>query len=406
MTPRIGRRAALAAFSLLLASPALAQSGAPMESWAAIQAKARGQTVFFNAWGGDERTNSFIEWAGQRVLAESGVTVRHVKLRDTAEAVQRVVAEKAAGRTSGGTVDMIWINGPNFLAMKEQGLHLGPFTQILPNFALVDTEGKRSTVVDFTVPVDGLAAPWRMAQVVYVYDGARVARPPRTIAAMLDWAKANPGRLTHPQIRNFLGSTFLKQALYAMVEDAATLQRPATDANFAQVTQPLWDWYDQLKPHLWRGGRQFPENGPAQRTLMSDGEIDIMISFSPSEASTSIANGLLPPTVRTYVLDGGTIGNTSFVSIPFNAANKEGALVFANFLMSPESQAKAQDPQLMGSPSVLALSRLTPEDRARFAAIRRGVATLPDDQLGRPLLEPHPSWMNRITEEWIKRYER
>ncbi|HQE97017.1 MAG TPA: hypothetical protein PKY20_02370, partial [Methanothrix sp.] len=45
-----------------------------------------------------------------------------VKLTDTAEAVTRVISEKAAGQDSGGSVDLIWINGPNFLAMKDQGL--------------------------------------------------------------------------------------------------------------------------------------------------------------------------------------------------------------------------------------------------------------------------------------------
>ena len=62
--------------------------------------------------------------------------MQHVRLKDTAEAVTRVVAEKAAGRDRDGGVDLIWINGPNFLNMKQQGLLLGPVTQALPNFAL------------------------------------------------------------------------------------------------------------------------------------------------------------------------------------------------------------------------------------------------------------------------------
>ena len=57
--------------------------------------------------------------------------------------------------------------------------------------------------------------------------------------AMLAWAKANPGRLTHPTVSNFLGATFLKQALYELTPDAALLQQPATDSNFAAATAPL-----------------------------------------------------------------------------------------------------------------------------------------------------------------------
>src|SRR3546814_13467739 len=76
---------------------------------------------------------------------------------------------------------------------------------------------------------------------------------------------------------------------------------------------------------LWRGGDAFPASGPAQRQLLDDGEVDIALSFYPSEASSAIASGLLPETARTFVLDGGTIGNTHFVAIPFNATAAEGA---------------------------------------------------------------------------------
>jgi putative thiamine transport system substrate-binding protein len=261
-------------------------------------------------------------------------------------------------------------------------------------------------VVDFTVPVAGFESPWRMAQIVYAYDAARLKSPPRSIPAMLAWARQNPGRTTHPRIRNFLGSTFLKQALYELVDDPKILLAPATDAEFARATAPLWRWYDELRPLMWRKGEQFPETGPAMRQLLADGEIDIMIAFNPNEATTAIAKGTLPATVRTFVLEKGTIGNCSFVAIPYNAAHPEGAMAVANFLLSPESQAHAMNPTVMGNPTVLDLARLSPAERKRFEELPRGVATLSAAELGRPLLEPHPSWMNGIVAEWERRYTR
>jgi putative thiamine transport system substrate-binding protein len=408
MKPMLDRRCLLLG---ALAAPAAVRAATPDHPllhapWTEIVAAARGQTVFWNAWGGDDRTNGFIAWVNDRVSERFGFRVQHVRLRDTAEAVARVVAEKAAGRLEGGSVDLIWINGPNFLAMKEAGLLFGPFVDRLPNARFIDREGKPATVTDFTVPVDGLAAPWRMAQIVYVYDSARVSNPPRSIPAMLDWARANPGRLTHPTARNFLGATFLKQALFELTPDQSVLAAPATDATFDAASAPLWAWYEAIRPYLWRRGQHFPENGPAQRALMNDGEIDIMISFNPSEASTAIATGQLPPSVRSFVLERGTIGNASFVAIPFNAAHKAAAMVLADFLLSAEAQAHAQDPRVLGSPTVLALERLPREERARFDRLPRGSATLSDAELGRPLPEPHPSWMTRIVAEWERRVSR
>ena len=392
--------AVAAAAVAILSVPAVAQD----LKWSEVVAKARGQTVNFNAWAGDEKTNAFIAWVGDELARRYGVRVNHVKLKDTAEAVTRVVAEKAAGRDAGGTVDLIWINGPNFLAMKEQRLLFGPFTPALPNYARVDTTNVRSNVVDFTVPVDGMASPWRRAQIVFVYDGRRIKDPPRSMPELLAWARANPGRLTHPSVRNFLGSTFLKQALYEFAPDPAVLQKPATDGNFAAVTAPLWAWYDALKPHLWRRGQQFPDSGPAQRQLMNDGEIDMMISFNPSEAAVAIAAGLLPDTVRTFVPAKGTIGNTSFVAIPYNAANREGAMVVADFLLDPATQAHAQDFRQMGNFTVLDMAKLSPAERKRFADLPRTPALPTNAELGATLLEPHPSWMTRIASEWEKRY--
>jgi putative thiamine transport system substrate-binding protein len=400
---------ALKSALLALACVGVAAAAQPDLDWGQVSAKARGQTVYFNAWAGDEKTNAFIAWAGEQMKARYDVTVNHVRLKDTSEAVTRVVAEKAAGRNSDGTVDLIWINGPNFLAMKQQGLLYGPVTQALPNFRYVDTVNKRSNVIDFTTPVDGLAVPWKLAQIVFVYDSARiktVAEVPRSAQELLEWSRRHPGRLTHPKVSNFLGSTFLKQALYELTPDASLLQQPATDANFAAATAPLWAWYDQLRPTLWRQGTQFPDNGSAQRQLLNDGEIDITLSFNPAEAAVSVLGGQLPDTVRTFTMRKGTIGNTSFVAIPYNAAHKEGALLLANFLLEPATQARAQDIQSMGSVNVLDLERLSPADRMLFAELTPSAALPTPAELGRPLLEPHASWMTRITAEWQRRYTR
>ena len=384
---------------------ARAQSASP---WTEILARARGQTVYWNAWAGDEQTNDFITWVGGQTKARHGVAIQHVRLKDTAEAVTKVIAEKAAGRLAGGGVDLIWINGPNFLAMKAQGLLHGPVLPVLPNAGLVDTTNKRSNVVDFTTPVDGMAVPWRLAQLVFVYESARLrpADVPRSAEALLVWARRNPGRLTHPNVANFMGSTFLKQALIDLSPDPDLFQRPATDAGFDPATAPLWNWYDQLRPLLWRQGRQFPENAAAQRQLLNDGEIDITLSFSPTEAAVAAQAGLLPESVRSFTFAKGSIGNTSFVAIPFNAAHKEGALVVADFLLEPATQARAQDIRHLGSINVLDAGKLSPEQSRLFEVLPGHPALPAPAELGAIQLEPHASWMTRIATEWSRRTAR
>ena len=392
----------LAVLAALLAPlPALADTDP--SDWDAVTAAANGQTVYWNAWGGSTTTNDFIAWVGERVAADYGVTLEHVKLTDTADAVTRVLAEKQAGEDADGAIDMIWINGANFAAMKDADLLFGPYAEQLPNWAFVDVDGK-TVQTDFTVPVEGYESPWAMAQVVFIHDTADLAEPLGSMVEILGWSAANPGRFTYPQPPDFLGTTFLKQALVDLIEDPSVLSQPATDENYAEVTEPLWAFLEALTPTLWREGRAYPATGPAQLQLIADGEVDLAISFSPGEATAAIANNQLPDTARTFVLDKGTIGNASFVAIPYNSGSKEGAMVVANFLMSPEAQVRAQNPEILGYGTVLNMDALTAEDRAAFDALELGVATLSPAELGTVQAEPHPSWMTRIADDWAERY--
>lgn len=396
---------ALSALAVLTVSAGLATAPeqANAASWNDRLNASKGQDVYWAAWGGGDVYNNYIDWVKTRVLTLYGIKLHHVKLGDTAEAVRTVIAEKSAGNTDRGSIDLIWINGENFKDMKDNGLLYGPFTQDLPNFALVDPVEKPTTVLDFTVPTDGYESPWGMAKLVFLNDTAVLKNLPRSIPAILEYAKSHEGRFTFPAPPDFTGSTFLKQALFELVDDPSVLLEPAGD-NFDAVTAPLWAWLDELTPHLWRQGKDYPKTGAAQIRLLNDGEVDIAMSFNIGEASSAIADGRLPDTVRTFVLDKGTIGNTHFVAIPFNASHVQAAEVVANFLLSPEAQARKSRSDIWGEQTVLSLDRLSAADRKLFEDIPRNPATLGEAELGKTLPEPHPSWMTRIEERWLARY--
>jgi putative thiamine transport system substrate-binding protein len=290
--------------------------------------------------------------------------------------------------------------------MKEQGLLHGPFVADLPNAQFLDLSENSAASVDFTIPVDGMESPWRLAKFVFNYDSARVSEPPKSMADFLTWANDNPGRLTHPNPSNFMGATFLKQALVELATDPSVLQAPVTDETYTATVAPLWEWYEALRPNLWRSGQTFPKNESVQQQLLNDGEVDISMSFDPASTAAAIAQGLLPETARVFVPEGGTIGNISFVAIPFNAANKAGAQVVANFLLDPQTQAHMQNIEVLGSFSVLDPDRLDDAAKQAFAQLPSAPALPGLQDLGPTMLEPHPSWMTRLTKEWAERYSK
>ena len=276
-----------AAVLLLVSASVHAQSLKPDANWDDVVSQAQGQTVYFNAWGGSERISQYLQWAADELQEEYAVTLKHVKVGDTAEVAGQLDAASLAGRDEDGNVDLMWVNGENFASLRDKG--------------------------------------------------------------------------------------------------------------------QLWGYLAQLHPKLLGAGKSWPANAEATRQLLDNGELDIALSFNPNEASAAVRSDQLPDTARTYVFDDGTIGNTHFATIPWNATARAGAMVAANFLLSPEAQARKADPEYWGDPMVLDLSLMDEEQRVMFESIDRGIWSLPLGE-GEVLSEPHASWTRALENAWVARH--
>ena len=90
--------------------------------WQEIKNEAKGQTVWFNAWGGDTAINRYLDWVRGEMKTHYAINLKIVRLADAADAVKRIQTEAAAGRKTGGSVDLLWVNGENFRTLKEANL--------------------------------------------------------------------------------------------------------------------------------------------------------------------------------------------------------------------------------------------------------------------------------------------
>jgi putative thiamine transport system substrate-binding protein len=372
----------------LLSSLLVSISSYASDTWQHTVEQAKGQTVYFHAWGGSQEINRYLQWANSQLQSQYGVTLQHVKVTDIAETTTRLIAEKAAGKNSGGSVDMVWINGENFKSMKDNQLLFGPFTTQLPNWQYVD---KTLPIdVDFSEPTDGLEAPWGVGQLVFIHDKLKLNNPPNSFSEMLSYAKAFPNRLSYPRPPEFHGTSFLKALLIELTNNDASLMQPVDEKSFAVVTQPLWQYLDEFHKVAWRGGKQFPSGTTESIQLLDDGQIDLAITFNPNAVYSAQANGNLADSTQVYAMDNGALSNIHFLAIPWNANASAGAQVAINFLLSPEAQSRKGDTSVWGDPSVLSSKYLT--------------GTAKNTQQFKSIAEPHPSWQNAIEQEWLKRY--
>lgn len=358
------------------------------DHWTQIEQQAEGQTVYFHAWGGSQEINRYLQWAGKELQSQYGVTLKHVKVTDIAETTTRLVAEKAANKNTGGSVDMVWINGENFKSMKDNKLLFGPFTQNLPSWEFVD---KTLPIdVDFSEPTEGLEAPWGVGQLVFIHDSESLYNPPKSFSEMLSYAQAFPNKLSYPRPPEFHGTSFLKSLLIELTKNDATLQKPVNEDDFQLLTAPLWQYLDKFHKVAWRGGKQFPAGTSETIQLLDDGQIDLAISFNPNAVYSAQASGKLADTTKAYALENGALSNIHFLAIPWNSDASAGAQVAINFLLSPEAQSRKGDLNVWGDPSVLSSQYLS--------------GSAKNTQQFKSVGEPHPSWQAALEKEWLKRY--
>ncbi|MFW2364875.1 MAG: ABC transporter substrate-binding protein [Desulforhopalus sp.] len=381
----------LTLLSLLAFFPALVAAQDTTSTWEDTVQKAKGKTVDWYMWGGSPAVNSYVNgYLAGELKKQYDIHLRQVPVKDIAEVVSKLVVEKEAGKDSDGSVDLMWINGENFRTCKEHDLLFGPFAADLPNQQYIDWENP-TIKNDFGSPVDGMESPWGSAQVVMIHDSKRTPKPPGSIQALIDWIKANPGRFTYPAPPDFTGSAFVRHIFYHVSGSVEKWQGEYSEKELQDAADATYAVLRDIKSSLWRQGSTYPDSPVRMNSLFADGEIDFSFSYHQGEASRNILDGLFSETTRTYVFDRGTIGNTHFVAIPFNASDTEAAMVAANFLISPQAQLQKAKPEVWGDFPAISSTKLDTVWQEKFRNLPRGKATLSDEILQRHQLPEPPS---------------
>ena len=393
----------LLALLMLLGLAACGGSAPQMDlenaSWDEILEAAKGTTVTFYGWGGDENRNNWLNTTVAEYVKEKYDITLEVVGMNIDDILTKLSGEKMAG-TKAGSIDMIWINGENFYSAKDNGLLYGPFTDKLPNMeAYIDLEDPE-TLNDFCMPIEGYEAPYAKAQMVLMADTAVTSDLPASAEELLAFCQANPGKVTYPALPDFTGSAFVRNLIY---EICGWEQFQTMEADYDTVKdaiEPALEYLRSLNPYLWNEGKTFPDSSNTVDAMFADGELLLNMSYSPFIVATNIDNGIYTETTQTFVFDKGTIGNTNYMAIANNAPNKAGAMVVINAIISGEIQL-TQYAQLRELPVVDA-SKLSADEAAAFDAVDLGQGVLSQaDLLSHRLPEMPASLVPIIEEIWL-----
>ena len=368
-------------------------------SWEEILEAAKGTTVTFYGWGGDENRNNWLNTTVADYVKENYDVTLEVVGMNIDDILTKLSGEKMAG-TKAGSIDMIWINGENFYSAKDNGLLYGPFTQNLPNMEIYIDMEDPETLNDFCMPIEGYEAPYAKAQMVMYADTAVTPDLPASAEELLAFCQANPGKVSYPALPDFTGSAFVRNLIYEIC-GWEQFQTMAADYDTVKAAiEPALEYLRQMNPYLWNEGKTFPDSSTTVDAMFADGELVMSMSYSPFAVATNIDNGTFTETTQTFVFDKGTIGNTNYMAIAANSPNKAGAMVVINAIISGDIQL-TQYAQLRELP-VVATEKLNDAEKAAVDAVDLGQGVLSQaDLLAHRLPEMPASLVPIIEQIWL-----
>ena len=267
-----------------------------------------------------------------------GVKVEYAAV-DGDQAVQQMIAAKRAGAAP--PADVFFMPNGGVAAMDQEGALANlPLTTMLPSAQ--DLDPKIATVAR-GYKHGGIVVPFHRNQTAIAYD-TRYVQPgsePKTFEEILEYAKKNPKKfaMTHPD-KGGSGGGFLESAILKFA--SADCQKRIYDYNVSEADAKAWAESSCLDPVIayFKELVQYAEvtNGNEDTyALISNGAANVATVWEDGVLDF-IAQGLMPPSVRTRLLTSGEVGDGDGIAIPSTTGKVEAALLFIDFVMRDEFQ--------------------------------------------------------------------
>jgi putative spermidine/putrescine transport system substrate-binding protein len=265
-----------------------------------------------------------------------------------AQTLAKITAAVAKKRDPG--IDLI--DGGMTTTLGTSGL-LFPLTgNLLPNLKMVPkvlvTNGKGGI-------------PYRASTVLMAYNSKNVKTPPKSLAEVLTWIKANPGKFTYnAPSGGGSGYSFVQTVLDSQLSSSEVLKlQTAADKETQAKWNKGWDILRGLNKFTYGQNGTYPTNNAGTLDLLAKGLVDLAPVWSDQIAS-AIKAGTMPKDIKYYGISGPSLtGGPAFLGIPATGKNRSAARFLVNWVLSPAAQNLIVAGSMNGIP-VIPASKLDP----------------------------------------------
>ena len=237
--------------------------------------------------------------------------------------------------------------------------------------------------------------PYRGSQVLLAYNSEFVAEEdvPTTYAELIAWIQANPGQFVYNRPdRGGSGAAMVTRAIFEVTGQDPSLFVPGEfEQDLVDQFPEAWDLLASIHDSIYEGGA-YPAGNTPVLELFANGSVNMITAWS-DQALQALNNELLPEGTRlTQLQDLPFTGGYAYSAIPSNAANLEGALALANFVLREDIQASVTS-EIGGFPAIN-WDLLPTELQEQFTSvITDTVPTWPGGEYGSAMVE---GWYNNV----------
>jgi ABC-type uncharacterized transport system YnjBCD substrate-binding protein len=243
----------------------------------------------------------------------------------------KLKAQADAGRKS-WDIDVALVSMAVAAQMVKDGL-LHRYVPQMKNAALVKGAEVKEA---FGVTVDGYVVPMFQNQIAIAYNPAKVASPPKSFDDLVAWAKANPGKFGYNGIKGgvsgvgfTMGWVYWKTGQYK-----ALTQGPFDKRKEGAIREAITALRDFNKTALITSGNAGTLDALNRGEIwMGAVWIDQLVAWkNEGRMDASITPVLPAPGLPIYPL---------YLVVPREAANRDVAVRYIDYVATPEVQAKA-----------------------------------------------------------------
>jgi ABC-type uncharacterized transport system YnjBCD substrate-binding protein len=254
----------------------------------------------------------------------------------TGEPASRAIYTKIKAQADAGRkpwdLDVALVSMAVASQMAKEGLLLR-YVPEMKNAALVKGAEVKEA---FGVSVDGYVVPMFQNQIAIAYLPSKVANPPKSLDELVAWVRANPARFGYNGIKGgvsgvgfTMGWVYWKTGLYAQLT-----QGPFDRAREPAIREAITALRDFNKQVVITNGNAGTLDALNRGEIwMGAVWIDQLVAWKNEGRMDPSVTPVLPaPGLPIYPL---------YLVVPREAANKEAAVRYIDYIATPEVQAKA-----------------------------------------------------------------